>query len=223
LFYFSQADRIDYTEYLVNVLSQVRTGGTMSEFGVSADIFYSAALRAPEIVDGSSRLLSSDNPTVRDVAESLLWPEDTTLPNGAVGRDISAFSLALQDPKVRKDRLIPIMFRVGPVETAQWLADHTGLPADERAKLEPELQNAWKLHRALNDQSPDKGILADSVRNPLLDHWLHSPSWILRSLATGLLQKRTEPQSADLNKAMQSVQVPAGLQISSTDAQAVKK
>ena len=118
------------------------------------------------------------------------------------------------------------MFKLAPVESAQWFADHTGLSANERTGLETDLQKAWQLHRAVDDPSADPGtmaILDDKVKKPLLDHWLNSQSWILRSLANGLLQKHPEWQTPDLKKGMQPVQVPEGVQVSPTDAQTGNK
>ncbi len=171
-----------------------------------------------EIVAGCSRLLSSDDASVKRTGENNLMQGSVKLPNGKMGQDISVFSTALHDPKVRQDRLIPALFEVAPVESAQWFSDHTGLSAGDRAALESDLQKAWQIHRADNDPSADlgtKAILDDKVKKPLLDHWLNSPSWILRSLANGLLQKHQEWQTPDLKKGMQPVHVPEGLQISS--------
>lgn len=218
LSHLSEADRIDYGEYMVKVLARSGTGQTSTDLSEDAMIFITAGTSEQEVTAGTSRLLSSDDPTVRSTGENLLMGSDVKLPNGETGQDISVFNLAFHDPRVPLDRLISALFRIAPVESGQWFADHTGLPADERAGLASELQNAWKLHRALNDPYADKvtrAMLNDSVKNPLLDRWLHSPSWILRSLANGLLQKRTELQTPDLKKAMQPVQVPKGLQISS--------
>lgn len=217
-----EADRIDFAEHMANVLAEIRTGGPDANFGGIAFVLITAGPSSAEIGDGVSRLFSSDDPTIRSFAESLIAPGAAELSNGDTSQALSGFNLALHDPKVRKDRLLSVLFRVAPVESAQWSADHTGLGANERAGLESDLQNAWKLHRALNDPNPDKetkAVLDDSVKNSLLDRWLRSPSWILRAMASGLLQKRTELQTPDLNKEMQPVQVPEGLQISSTNTQ----
>ena len=221
-----EVDRIDYAEHMANVLAEIRVGGPDANFGGIAFMFITAGPSSAEIGDGVSRLLSSDNPTIRSVVESLITPGDVELSNGDTSQALSDFNLALHDPKVRKDRLLSILFRVAPVESAQWSADHTGLPAGDRAALEPELQKAWQLHRAVNDPSADPGtkaILDDSIKKPLLDHWLNSQFWILRSLANGLLQKHQEWQTPDLKKGMQPVQVPEGVQVSSTDAQTGNK
>jgi len=208
----SEADRVDYAEYMADVMSKT------SDLSDLALMFISAGTSEQELMDGSCRLLSSNDPVVRSTGENLITPSDVKLPNGEMGQDIAVFNLALHDPKVPQNQLIDALFKLAPVESAQWFADHANLPADERAGLESDLQKAWKLHRALNEPNADedtKAMLDDSVKNPLLDRWLHNPSWILRATANGLLQKRTELQTSDLQKAMQPVQVPKGLQISS--------
>jgi len=222
LSHLSAKDRIDYAEYMANELAKIGTDQEKDDLSELAMMFITAGTSDQEIAAGSSRLLSSNDPTVRQTGEGLLKGSDVKLPNGQTGQDIFVFNTALNDPKVPRDRLIAGLFKVAPVESAQWFADHAGLPAGEKAGLEADLQKAWKLHRALNEPNADKetkAVLDDSVKNPLLDRWLHSPSWILRATANGLLQKRTELQTPDLKKAMQAVQVPKGLQISSTDAQ----
>jgi hypothetical protein len=217
LSHLSEADRIDYVEYMAK-LAKIDSSDA-DDLSELAFIFITAGPSAEEMADGNSRLLASDDPRLRETGEGLVMRGSVKLPNGEIGQDISVFDLALHDPKVPQDRLIGALFKVAPVESAQWFADHAGLPANERAGLESDLQNAWKLHRALNDPYADKetkAVLDESVKNPLLDRWLHSPSWILRSMANGLLAKREELQTPDLKKAMQPVQVPAGLQITST-------
>jgi len=212
----SEADRIDYAEYMADVMSKA------SDLSDLALMFISAGTSEQELMDGSCRLLSSNDPVVRSTGENLITPSDVKLPNGEMGQDISVFDLALHDPKVPQDRLIGALFKLAPVESAQWFSDHAGLPANERAVLESDLKDAWKLHRAVHGNFADPGrkaMLNESVKNPLLDHWLHSPSWILRSLADGLLRKHPEWQTPDLKQSMQPVQVPSGLQVSSTEGQ----
>ena len=204
LSHLTPGDRADYVEYMANELAKGE-GNNDSE---DAFMFISAGPSLEEIADGSSRLLSSNDPSVQNTGEQLLRiDEGAKLPNGETGQNISVFNLALHDPKVPQDRLIGALFKLAPVESAQWFADHAGLPADERAGLESDLQQAWKLHHA------PYGPAADNDAKAKLDHWLNSPSWILRSLANGLLQKHQEWQTPDLKKAMQPVQVPTGLQI----------
>ena len=215
----STADRVDFVEYIYSAMVSDTNQG---ESSIIVGALMAAGTSEQEIHAGVSRLLSSNNPAVRRACEHDLTQAPVTLPNGELGQDVSVFCLALNDPKVPRDRLIGVMFKVAPVETTQWLADHNSLSANERAALEPDLKKAWKMHRAVTDPSADnetKAALADSVKNPKIDGWLHSSSWILRSLANGLLQKHSGWQTLELKKAMQPVQVPAGLQISCTTAQ----
>jgi hypothetical protein len=217
----SSEDRIEYSEYLYYVLA-TSTGADQEKVSWNAMLLIPGGISEQEIRAGRARLLSSNDPAVRKCGENMDLTGDVKLPNGQTGQDISVFDLALHDPKVPQDRLIAALFKLAPVESAQWFADHAGLPPNERAGLESDLQNAWKVHRALNEPNAakeTKAVLDDSVKNPLLDRWLHSPSWILRAMANGLLQKRTELQTSDLQKAMQPVQVPTGLQVSSTEGQ----
>jgi len=211
----SSPERINFAEYLYYVLFRDK-----AELDARVMLF-SGGISEQEVRAGRARFLSSDDPAMRQSGENLDIAGHVKLPNGEMGQDMSLFDLALHDPKTPQDRLIRAMFKLAPVESAQWFADHTGLSADERAKLEPDLQKAWKMQRAVEDPLVDKqtkAILDDSVRFPLLDIWLHSPSWILRSLADGLLRHNPEWQMhniPELIKAMQSVQVPQGLKISS--------
>ena len=217
LSHLTKGDRIDYVEYMAK-LAKIDSADA-DDLSELAFIFITAGPSAEEMTDGNSRLLASDDPRLREMGEGLVMQGSVKLPNGEMGQDMSVFDLALHDPKVPQDRLIGALFKVAPVESAQWFADHAGLPADERAGLESDLRKAWQLHRAVNDPSADPGtkaILDDKVKKFLLDHWLNSPSWILRSLANGLLQKHQEWQTPDLKKAMQPVPVPSGLQISSS-------
>ena len=119
--------------------------------------------------------------------------------NGEMGQDFAVFDLALHDPKTPQDRLIRALFRLAPVESAQWFVDHTGLPEKERALLEPDLQKAWKLLRALHGPNADHGISAmlnGSVEIHLFHKWMDSSSWILRAMANGLLEYRPQLQKA---------------------------
>jgi hypothetical protein len=218
----SREDRIDYIEYLDNVLGKTGTDQESTMLSECATRLIPGGASDQEITAGASRLLSSDDPIVRRTGENLIRGGSVKLPNGELGQDMSVFDIALHDAKTRQDRLISALFEIAPIESAQWFADHAGLPANERAGLESDLKDAWKLHRAVHGNFADPGrkaMLSESVKNPLLDHWLHSPSWILRSLADGLLRKHPEWQTPDLQKAMQPVQVPSGLQISSTEGQ----
>jgi hypothetical protein len=214
----STQDQIDYAERVWYALASSATSND-EESAYHFMMLLSGGIGQQEIRAGRARLLASDDPAIRKGAENLDSAGNAKLANGEMGQDMSVFDLALHDPKVPQDHLIAAMFKLAPVESAEWFADHAGLSTNERAGLESDLQNAWKLHRALNDPRADKvtkAMLTDSVKNQLLDNWLHSSSWILRSMANGLLQKRTELQTPDLTKAMQPVQVPAGLQITST-------
>jgi len=219
----STENRVDFVEYIYSAMVSDTNEG---ESSIIVGALMAAGTSKQEIHAGVARLLSSNNPIVRRSCEHDLTQAPVTLPNGELGQDMSVFDLALHDPKVPRDRLIGMMFKVAPVETTQWLTDHNRLSANERAGLESDLRKAWKMHRAVTDPSADnetKAALDDSVKNPQLDHWLHSPSWILRSLANGLLQKHPEWQTPELKKAMQPVQVPEGLQLSSTKAESVSK
>jgi len=205
LSHLTQGDRVDYVEYMANELAKMGSAqDTDSDF---AQMFISSGTSPQELVDGSSRLLSSNDPALQNTGEQLLKIDEVKLPSGELGHDISVYNFALHDPKVPQDRLIGALFKLAPVESAQWFADHAGLPADQRAGLESDLQQAWKLHHA------PYGPAADTDTKAKLAQWQNSPSWILRSLANGLLQKHQEWQTADLKKAMQPVQVPTGLQI----------
>jgi hypothetical protein len=214
----TEEDRVDYVEYMATKVAGYGSDDKKdNETGEAALVFISCVTSLEDLAAGSSRLLSSDDPSVRATGEKLLKIDEVKLANGEMAHDISFYDRALHDPKTPQDRLIGVLFKLAPVESAQWFADHTGLPANERAALESDLQKAWQIHRALNYPSVDrqsKAILDSSVKNPLLDRWLRSPSWILRSLANGLLQQHSEWQTPDLKKGMQPVQVPVGLQIS---------
>jgi hypothetical protein len=217
----STQDRIDYAEYLYYVVAS-STGANSEELSFDAMRLIPGVISEQEMRAGRARLLSSDDPVIREFAGNFELAGSVKLPNGEMGQDLSVFDLALHDPKVPQDRLIGALFKAAPVESAQWFADHAGLPANERAGLESDLKDAWKLHRAVHGNFADPGrkaMLNESVKNPLLDHWLHSPSWILRSLADGLLRKHPEWQTPDLKQSMQPVQVPSGLQVSSTEGQ----
>jgi hypothetical protein len=204
----SETDRIDYVEYMATKLAKYGSNNKNdSETGEAALVFISAGPSLGEIAAGGGRLLSSNDPALQNTGQQLLKIDEVKLPSGEMGHDISTYNLALHDPKVPQDRLIGVMFKVAPVETAQWLADHADLPANDRAGLQSDLQQAWKLHHAPYGPAPD------SETKATLALWLNSPSWILRSLANGLLQKHQEWQTSDLKKAMQPVQVPTGLQI----------
>lgn len=211
-------DRIDYAEYLAYITAS-DTGNKGGEGGASwaAAMLIPGGISEQEIRDGEARLLSSNDSAIRACAENLDLAGSVKLSNGEMGQDISVFNLALHDPKVPQDLLIGALFKLAPAESAQWFADHAGLSANDRNALESELQLAWQMHRALNNEpgadKQSKAILRGSVKNPVLNRWLNSPSWILRSLANGLLQKHQEWQTPDLKKAMQPVQVPSGLQI----------
>jgi hypothetical protein len=217
----STQDRIEYAEYLYYVVAS-STGANSEELSFDAMRLIPGVISEQEMRAGRARLLSSGDPVIREFAGNFELAGSVKLPNGEMGQDLSVFDLALHDPKVPQDRLIGALFKAAPVESAQWFADHTGLPADERAGLESDLKDAWKLHRAVHANFADPGrkaMLNESVKNPLLDHWQHSPSWILRSLSDGLLRKRPEWQTPDLKKAMQPVQVPKELQVSSPEGQ----
>lgn len=217
----STQDRIDYAEYLYYVVAS-STGANSEELSFDAMRLIPGVISEQEMRAGRARLLSSSDPVIREFAGNFELAGSVKLPNGEMGQDLSVFDLAFHDPKVPQDRLIGALFKDAPVESAQWFADHAGLPANERAGLESDLKDAWKLHRAVHGNFADPGrkaMLNESVKNPLLDHWLHSPSWILRSLADGLLRKHPEWQTPDLKQSMQPVQVPSGLQVSSTEGQ----
>jgi hypothetical protein len=205
----TQVDRVDYAEYMPNELAKVGGIDNDNSTGDSgaAFVFLTAGPSSEELAAGISRLLASNDPNIRQTGEGLLKKDEVKLPNGKMGRDISTYNLALHDPKVSQDRLIGAPFKMAPVESAQWFADHASLPASQGAGFESDLQEAWKLHHVPQGPTPDNETKAT------LAHWLSSPSWILRSLGSGLLQKRQEWQTPDLKKAMQPVQVPAGLQI----------
>jgi hypothetical protein len=222
----SSEDRIDYIEYLDNVLGKTGTDQESTMLSECATRLIPGGASDQEITAGASRLLSSDDPIVRRTGENLIRGGSVKLPNGELGQDISVFNIALHDPKTRQDRLISALFEIAPVESAQWFADHSGLSVGDRAALESDLQKAWNIHRAADvplAEPGTKAMLNDSVKNPLLDNWLHSPSWILRSLADGLLRKHPEWQTPELKKSMQGVRVPDGVQVSSTEWQPVSK
>jgi len=217
----STQDQIDYAERVWYALASSATSND-EESAYHFMMLLSGGIGQQEIRAGRARLLASDDAAIRKGAENLDSAGNAKLANGEMGQDMSVFDLALHDPKVPQDRLIGALFKAAPVESAQWFADHAGLPANERAGLESDLKDAWKLHRAVHGNFADPGrkaMLNESVKNPLLDHWLHSPSWILRSLADGLLRKHPEWQTPDLKQSMQPVQVPSGLQVSSTEGQ----
>ena len=213
----SSRDRIDYAEYLYNVVASSAKTNNEQRAWLAISLL-PGGISEQEIRTGRARLLASDDSLVLEGAKNLDFAPSATLPNGEVGQDISVFNLALHDPKVPQDRLIEALFKLAPVESAQWFSDHAGLPANDRAALEPELQTAWRMHHALSNPNADKqtkAILGETIRKPMLNRWLTSQSWILRSLANGLLQKHEEWQTPDLKKAMQPVQIPTGLQITS--------
>ncbi len=219
LSHLTQADRVDYVEYMADEVAKGGgiDGDSATDRSEAAFALMSAGPSLEELAAGNSRLLSSNDPKVRQIGEGSLKIDDgVKLPNGETGQNISVFNLALHDSKVPQDQLIEALFKIAPIESAQWFADHTNLPSNEKTELESDLQQAWKMHQALNDPSADsqtKAMLKSSTRNPLLERWLNSPSWIMRLLASGLLQKHQGWQTPDLKKAMQPVQIPAGLQI----------
>jgi len=218
-------DRIDYVEYLLSLLDS-GTEKAQGELSLAVMRLIPDGVSEQEVSAGEARLLSSGNPAVRARGENLDLAPWRKLPNGETGQDISVFDLALHDPKVPKDRLIRALFKIAPAETAQWMADHDGLSANERASIAADLQKAWKMHRANNDPSADKetkSTLDDSVKNPLLARWLQSPSWVLRGLANGFLEKHPHWQTQELKKAMKPVEIPPNLQLSSPTAPSASK
>jgi hypothetical protein len=222
LSHMSEEDRIDYVEYMAVELSKGGIDGPeTTDRSTAAFMFISAGTSAEEMVIGGSRLLSSDDPAARRIGEDLVMVQDSVkLANGEMGHDMSLYDRPLHDPKVPRDRLIEILFKHAPVESAQWFADHTGLSAGDRATLEPDLQKGWQILHVVSDprSNPEtRAIMDDSVMKPLLDQWLESPSWILRALANGLLQDPQEYPNPNLRETMKPVRVPipVGLQISS--------
>lgn len=207
----TEEDRIDYVQFMgIELAKGGIDGPEATDRSTAAFIFISAGTSSEDMIGGASRMLSGDGPNIRQMGQALLKIDDSVkLANGETGHDISLYNRALHDPKVPQDRLIELLFKLAPVESAQWFADNTGLTVGDRAALEPDLKRAWQFYHATKNPSDADYAEIEST----LNRWLNSQSWILRSLANGLLQNSIELRAPNLKIKTQSVEIPTDLKI----------
>jgi len=205
----TEEDRINFGEYMgIEISKGGIDGPEATERSTAAFVLISVGTSSEDMIGGGSRMLSSNEPNVRKMGEALL-KDPGKLATGAMGRDISQYNRALHDPKVPRGRLIEVLFKIAPVESTQWFADHTGLTVGDRAALEPDLKRAWQFYQAT--QNPSDADYAEIEST--LNRWMNSQSWILRSLANGLLQNPIEFRAPNLKMKTQTMEIPADLKI----------